>query len=383
MREIVGKEHFRETLTLEEYQKLSTQAEAIDFLRFWLHSIRLHAPEAPVLMIGTFLDQVTQLREVDRVLREHVGATSHEHLVQPSKGGHLFFAIDNSSNDKNRAVELRTAIASVASEQRYVREQVPLAWLKLHEDMLQSGEPFMLYDEVVERAAEYGRDRADVDAMLEYFHGLGVVVHLRGSETLESVVVIDAEWLLKKLARVIADDLHAQSLFYDRDLKSAGLLPAYERLRKDMIATRSLLEWLWADQEVDYLLQFMEANMLLCPWRFDEHRDEDEYLVSGLLSDSSKHIDTRDFEPGLTCELDFSEFFLPNGVFHRLVAQCAAYASQPEISGDDEPMLPALDSKQAMLSFGVNDFMFTVDGDVVRICIDAAAERPAMVIKLL
>ncbi|GBG26751.1 Leucine-rich repeat serine/threonine-protein kinase 1 [Hondaea fermentalgiana] len=392
MREIIGKEQFKDGLSPDEYAKLATQDEAIEFLRFWLNSIKLHAPRSPVLLVGTHKDEVHDLHAVQSVLGNRKVINIHGTLVRPP--GSSFFAINNRSPDPHRAAALRAAIAKTAAAQSYVHEQVPLAWLKIHEDLLQSDTPFVTFENVVARGAAYGQSRAAIEKMLAYFHGLGVVVHLGGSEVLKRVVVIDPQWLLDKLARVIADDMHAQSLYRDEGLLAAELMPAFERMHDHAIASRRLLEWLWEDQEVDYLLGFMDANMLLCPWHFDDEDEDkedddddgkktDAYLISGLLSDAVEDVKTEHFEPGLSCELDFSGFFLPNGVFHRLIAQCAKYAVRPEVTGDDEPMKPALGRRQAMLSFGINDFLLTVDGDVVRICVDKNAERPAMVIKVL
>ncbi|GBG24321.1 Leucine-rich repeat serine/threonine-protein kinase 2 [Hondaea fermentalgiana] len=381
MREIIGKSEFETKLKPEDLELLASREDAIGNLRFWLNSIKLHAPNAPILLVGTYLDQVKDLLKVERHLAAHKICAPGTLVIPPN--GLRFFPVDNSSVDPERAAELRRAIVSTAAAQPYVSERVPLAWLKIYEELVASSEPYWLYSDLIQRASSHGQSRNETDDLVAYFHGLGVVVHLRTSPALERIVVLDPQWLLDKLSCVIADDLHAEKMFYDPQLRASGHIEAYERMRSSSIASHSILEWLWRKQEVTFLRDFMIANMLLSEWRFDEDAEEDEFLVTGLLSGMTEPLETPHFEPGLSCILSFDKFFLPNGVFHRLVAQCAEYASRDDVAGDDEPMTPRQNNAQAIMSFGANDFLLTVRGNVIHICIDKRAVQPALVIKLL
>ncbi|GBG34516.1 Leucine-rich repeat serine/threonine-protein kinase 1 [Hondaea fermentalgiana] len=384
MRELVGADKFKTDLRPEEYARLGTQDESIDFLRFWLNSIKLHAPGAPVLLVGTHKDKVQDVHAVDCVLRKAEIVSSDCRLVKPNDGL-LFFAVDNCSAEGDRASALREAVVSTAVTQAYIHDKVSLAWLKIREDLIKSGKPFVSMEEVVSMGIGYGRTREDVGNMLAYFHELGVVVHLRGSPTLERVVVMDPQWLLNKLARVVADDLHAAKILWDERLGKSGLLQVYKTMRKEAIAPKPLLAWLWDEDEVKYLIEFMEANMLLCPWRFDADSSKEEYLVSALLSVTDQAVDTTRFERGLTCELDFSEFYLPDGIFYRLVAQCAVFATRPEVVEPGlSPRKPKLGTRLAAIYFGLNLFLLEViKDDVIRLTVSAKAPRPALVIKVL
>ncbi|GBG31958.1 Ras-related C3 botulinum toxin substrate 1 [Hondaea fermentalgiana] len=365
---------------MRELAALSSRPKALANLRFWLNSIKLHAPEAPILIVGTHFDKVhAGVFQAEGFIQEALPLAESYPQVVRSGPGRYIHAIDNMSASPDRAEALRTAIAGIAVTQDYVLQQVPLAWLKVHEDLLHMNEPYIFYDQVVEIATAYGRSRRDADAMLAYFNGLGVVVHLTSSETLSRVVVVDPQWLLDKLSRVIADDVHASRISASVELQEAGIVDAFQRLRQEAVATRSLLEFLWHGEEVDYLVAFMDANLLLCNWNFAPDAEEDEYLVSGLLSTSIPDVEVDDFEPGLSCILDFSVSSLPNGVFHRLVAQCIAYGSRPEVLGDAEPVAPKLDRTKALLAFGPNEFLIRADGDVLEVSISQNAERPAMV----
>ncbi|GBG16105.1 Leucine-rich repeat serine/threonine-protein kinase 1, partial [Hondaea fermentalgiana] len=58
MREVLGKERFKEKIDKIEYAKLASQEDSLETLRFWIDSIRLHAPGANIAIVGTYLDQV-------------------------------------------------------------------------------------------------------------------------------------------------------------------------------------------------------------------------------------------------------------------------------------------------------------------------------------
>jgi len=119
----------------------------------------------------------------------------------------------------------------------------------------------------------------------------------------------------------------------------------------------------------------MAENMLLSAWSLGE---EEAYLVASVAR-SQRSIETSRFIAGLVVELDFSEFYLPDGVFQRLIAQCASLASEM----DDESMEPQLSRSIAMLSLGFNVILMEVRDEFIRISVDEEAETPARIIQLL
>lgn len=367
---------------MAELKSPDGQGEAIRTLKFWLKSIRLHAPYAPIALIGTHLDQIDKadLSVISSIIRNKVQIVEYPQCMTGPKG-RPFFPINNSAPDKDQIAELRKRIVNVALDQVYVREQVPLAWLKIYEDLMQCKKQYVLSSDVAYIAWQYGQKPGQVSEMLRYFHEAGVVVYLEASEELQHIVVIDPQWLLDKLARVIADDAHVESIYETGELVEAGLEAEFVEMRRKAIATRRLLEFLWNDEEVDYLIAFMRENMLLSTWDFNPR--ETTYLISGLISDMMEPIDTSRFTAGCVCELDFSSTFLPTGVFQRLVAQCAHYSTRPEVRGDWPLTTPKVGRDSARMAFGQNNFVIEVIDNRIRFRIHERATAPAMVIKFL
>jgi hypothetical protein len=73
---------------MEALLRPQSRAESLEYLRFWLNSIRLHAPDGRVLLVGTRADVVKQHTEVDDVLLNEAGVSRFSGVI---KGESLCF----------------------------------------------------------------------------------------------------------------------------------------------------------------------------------------------------------------------------------------------------------------------------------------------------
>ncbi|GBG16351.1 Leucine-rich repeat serine/threonine-protein kinase 1, partial [Hondaea fermentalgiana] len=126
MRELLGKEHFEDILEEEEVEKLDSQEEALETLCFWIDSIRLHAPNVKIAIVGTYLDEVPSLeqhKEIDQILRTKVLNKKHGGLSTvignttgkgKKKTTLYFFPIDNMDRQDadERVSRLRVALSA-------------------------------------------------------------------------------------------------------------------------------------------------------------------------------------------------------------------------------------------------------------------------------
>ncbi|GBG29557.1 Hypothetical Protein FCC1311_057782 [Hondaea fermentalgiana] len=205
---------------------------------------------------------------------------------------------------------------------------------------------------------------------------------------MSSAVVLNPQWLLDKLARVIADEIHVKDILYDERLSDLELEDDFALLRHKGIGSRALLGFLWDDEEVEYLVEFMRGAMLLSNWNFPEdaftsgRQGEPLYLVSSLLKNSTDAdlvAEIADMDPGLTCVLDFTKFFLPDGVFARLLSLCAQYSGNfGAIS-----RAPQLAGSQAIVHFGLSVFALEQTQDKIWIRVERDSEKPANTLKTL
>ncbi|GBG35183.1 Ras-related protein Rab-27A, partial [Hondaea fermentalgiana] len=367
---------------------LTKEDQAVEYLSFWLNSIKLHASNAPIILVGTHYDEASvDVNEVEDILVENLSVDANENIVPNSAKSLSFFPIDNMSRAPGHASELRAAVEASASSLEAVSRKISLRWLKVLDDLLKLDRDFVPFDTAQELATKYHAGD-QTDELLSFFHELGMLVHLRATDTLHDKVVLNPQWLLDKLSRVIADKIHVKQMRYDRELQNAGLKKDFAVLRKRGIATLSLLRFLWNDEEVDYLREFMHETMLMSDWAFPEEvltrgrQDETLFLVSSLLKNSTDHKleqDIASIQSGLTCVLDFSEFFLPDGVFARLLSLCAKH------SGDLSTRwgAPRLAGHQAVIRFDLSTFALEEKENQIRLIMVPGTEAPASTIKTL
>ncbi|GBG24034.1 Leucine-rich repeat serine/threonine-protein kinase 2 [Hondaea fermentalgiana] len=320
MREVLGKERFREKLDEKEYAKLALQEDSLETLRFWIDSIRLHAPDASIILVGTHLDQVAgseEHEEIEDTLETKVldrrGVESLE--IRNYKAHLCFFPIDNTHRDfkDNCILSLRESLLKAAADKDFVQKKVPLRWSYCLEKLLLQDKDYLSLNAVEELAITNCHvSKEDVSKMLEYMHELGVLVHLTTGQhdVLRQIVVIRPQWLLENLSR-------------------RG------------VASRELLEWLWQWEPVDYLVELMHAMLLACPspWidDIDEEGDfvdeEGALLIPSLLQpvkDSVREEALKGLKgPRALAFVSFK--ILPKGVFQRFIT--SLIQSLPDLVG--------------------------------------------------
>jgi hypothetical protein len=174
---------------------------------------------------------------------------------------------------------------------------------------------------------------------------------------------VEPQWLVNAIARVI----HQRSLHVVRSevraRRIANVESHYVRFMKEGIASSELLNCFWQDfgaERFPFLIDLLKATMLMAEWK--EVDGSIKYVVPSVVSTSvsvrdgylepittEAEDDEADVIPDTSAALaafDFSEFFLPDGLFQRLVAQCV---SESLSSSRRRPMIG---TTAALLWFG-------------------------------
>mmetsp|Transcript_29010 Transcript_29010/g.35825 ORF Transcript_29010/g.35825 Transcript_29010/m.35825 type:complete len:336 (-) Transcript_29010:94-1101(-) len=189
------------------------------------------------------------------------------------------------------------------------------------------------------------------ETALALFHERGLLIHLTSTAILKDIVVIKPQWLVDALGKVICDG----NLHIDKDqFKHVGLEEDLKATFEKGLASRDFLEYVWKGEceleQVDFFLDLMERTMLLSRWNFSEN---ELYLIPSLLTDHS-FVEKENFK-GPRCVIDFSNSFLPNGVFQRLLCLCVAHSIRVKANDDDAPnelvMEPSLHKRCATIEF--------------------------------
>ena len=351
------------TLVFDMREVLKNEDDAVEYLQFWLKSIALHAPSAPIVLVGTYRDVVgdSKWKPIDTVLRDRVNVVAEytEQLIPNGDNDLTFFPVDN-RND-NGLTDVQEAILVALTDKPFMQYPVPLSWISCLDELLhtETSTTGFLHLQEVEKIARKHRvkETSEVRLMLSFFHEIGSLFYFYRSKNLRDIVIVDTQWLVDALTCLIFDnDIHTSSIFSlpkslraDEEMfMNTGVLS--ERLRKE--------KWKNGAYPPDIqqkLLSLMEDMLLLCKWPWHE-RQGAVLVPSILLSERSLKTlaekqaveDVRKLK-GPSCEIDFGSSFLPDGLFQRLVCLCATFS---EIFSDESQDPPTVRGRAALIDFG-------------------------------
>eukprot|EP00511_Aplanochytrium_stocchinoi_P010334 CAMPEP_0204865848 /NCGR_PEP_ID=MMETSP1348-20121228/13985_1 /ASSEMBLY_ACC=CAM_ASM_000700 /TAXON_ID=215587 /ORGANISM="Aplanochytrium stocchinoi, Strain GSBS06" /LENGTH=897 /DNA_ID=CAMNT_0052017413 /DNA_START=111 /DNA_END=2804 /DNA_ORIENTATION=+ len=334
-------------LVFNMQELLNDGPKCLENLKFWLLSIRIHAQEAPVIIVGTFFDMISnqdQLILINDCLKSLVG-NDFSQVVRNQQNDSVFFALDNRTGSGIETI--RSMIERVTTHQKYVNRHVSVRWMHCLDAMLkQRNKSHLSLDEVKEIAmSKLVTSSDEFDEMMHMFHELGLLIHLKSTETLRNVVITNPQWLIDQITKVIRDPVVHKFDNFDSEITEREMASDVQNLTNNGIASRDLLEYLWRKQNVPFLLEIMRETLLLSDWNF-ENVSKNMYLVPSLNRD----VDNIGLSEvgickanGRKCLLDFSETFLPVGVFQRLVTLFVAFSGN--IGNSPEPSLGYRDCK--------------------------------------
>ena len=190
----------------------------LDMLLSWLvsvHSIRrpptdqnftetcklnLRCLPPPVLLVGTHADQVSvqQMDEAESQITSSMkGKTYQEHVLGP------FYRVDNTQSSNSPAVkDIQTRVQQLLSSGLNSTADLPVKWFNFEKAVkkLKAGEKlFMTHEEIGQVAKQecFVEDDKQLDAMLNYYNDLGLIVRL--SDT----VVLNTQWLINLFKKLI------------------------------------------------------------------------------------------------------------------------------------------------------------------------------------
>jgi GTPase SAR1 family protein len=206
----------------------STAPVSFQHLDYWLRSLQMHAPGAPVFLVGTRADAVPPEDRVvlsERINKRYFGKPffiSREDsgtIVWPDEdavhGQLVFFAVNNCESSSDPFIQsLQRQIEVTLANESYVKDRVPCSWLTVFDKLTQhakamgdgAARPIISRKEVRQHAIDSGITAEDadeqVDAMLKLFHELGQFIYFPDSE-LRDLVILDPQWLIDAVSRII------------------------------------------------------------------------------------------------------------------------------------------------------------------------------------
>ena len=344
--------------------------ESMRHISYWMRSVALHAPEAPIILVGTFADRISgsQLESINRTLHYSMEELMQTESLCSPQSGLKYMPISNKSR---RGVEdLQAFVAHVMRQQEFVYKRVSINWMRTLDVIIAHDYRFTTLDgfTVVANFCQI-KDAQEVQDMLSLFHELGVLLYFSASEALRSRVITDPQWLIDSIGKVIRDN---SSHKYDTSgLDELGLKRDMKDLFNLGIVSREVLDFLWEKDQVEYLIALMEHLLLMSRWKYDA--GDELYLLPPMIPakrrattfNMLKRKDNTARKRGqgskisinksTAAAIEFSFKFLPSGVFERMVCLCIGYTAD-SVKPSSKP--PGLAKGKAQVWFEENNSVY-------------------------
>ncbi|XP_064619612.1 uncharacterized protein LOC135483043 [Lineus longissimus] len=162
-------------------------------LDFWLSSISVHAPHAPILVVGSHLDQVQQFNVPTQQLQKRYPQIAGFHSISTLTGMGV--------------ADLQEKLFSVTMQEKYMGEDIPEVWFNFEKAVISEREistNIINYQRVEEIAFASGIfDELETSQAVQFLHDLGTVQHF-DNEFLKDQVVINPQWIVDVMASVVS-----------------------------------------------------------------------------------------------------------------------------------------------------------------------------------
>lgn len=315
-----------------------------DYLDFWLSSVyslsssedvceRASMSEGlptrlpPVFFVCTHADEPYCSRNSRELAREIYGFWRNkaywEHLYKN------FFVVDNTKSGSEQecpeVIRLRDELRTVVKELLQMKEEIPLKWLKYENALKRWSKRHRKWITLTE-AKEIASKDCNIDdefefqTLLNFLHDQRILIHFNGTPELERMVILDPQWLINVLKKVITVDRIEEM---DREVEHL-----WYKLQETGILDEHLLEHVWSSlddkrETRESLTAIMEKFSLICSWPSNSESTNKEYLVPSMLlsppADAVLELLADVRNPSLYVK--FTSGQVPPGLFCRLILQ--------------------------------------------------------------
>ena len=160
-------------------------------LDYWLDTIHVLAPDAPVLLVATHIDE----RAPDLNVQQYRSA--YPQIV-------AVLSVNNKEGDGIKA--LKIALARCAAALPLVGQPWPTAWVRVEQALLARPEHHIDADLYMDICTREGVQAEIAQGTLGgYLHDLGKVLYFRDDQILSNIVVLKPNWVTKAISLVLED----------------------------------------------------------------------------------------------------------------------------------------------------------------------------------
>lgn len=251
-------------------------------------STNAHASGSVFLVLGTFLDKIGRqsLVEKNKVLWSEFEEYIKKGVVKAYKEGEesiIYPVVTTDRGDEAQAIaeEIRSAI-----REHYIEASVPIRWFLFQHELKKAHDSTSIIakSEAVKIGASLGMDSEDVEAALQYYHDLTIILYF--PSVLPHVVFLHPQPLFNKLSDLISVSFTDTAVGLKK-MKTNRSIPdgSHVILKQEGKFNRKLLECLpegfTEDFTVAHFLSLMESLLIIAPV------DEGQYFIPCVLETCS------------------------------------------------------------------------------------------------
>jgi Leucine-rich repeat (LRR) protein/GTPase SAR1 family protein len=161
-------------------------------LDYWLSTIRALAPDVPVLLVTTHIDERAPDLNIPQYRKDYSQIVEVLHV----------------SNKTNAGInELKQHIARHAAQLPLMGQPWPQSWIKIEQKLVSNSAHHISAGTYIRLCAGYGVQATLAQGTLgSYLHDLGKILYFRDDPILSGLVILKPNWVTKAISLVLEDE---------------------------------------------------------------------------------------------------------------------------------------------------------------------------------
>ncbi|KAM3110764.1 leucine-rich repeat domain-containing protein [Phormidesmis sp. 146-33] len=195
-------------------------------LIYWLKTIRANAPDSPILLVATHVEEG---RDADLPLSE---------LQQQFPK--IIGQCEISNRDRTGFEHLRQTITTAAAQLPLMGERWPFTWLNAANAIRAVNQKYTTPQKLWKLMTHHQVEAFSQQVLVRWLHELGDILFFQDNDDLNDFVIFKPQWVTEHISRVLESD---------------------EVIRRNGIFTRPCMDQLWKDLDApirDHFLRLME-----------------------------------------------------------------------------------------------------------------------------
>ncbi len=154
----------------------------------WLDTVKALAPESPIIIVATCMDQAGPKRPINKIRETYYNVVD-------------YCMISNKTN--SGIAELRQRIQDTASELPLMGETWPAEWLEAAEEIRNIRDKYITIEILYKILASHNVSGPNSRVLIQWLHELGDILYFSNDETLEDIVILKPQWVSEYIGRVL------------------------------------------------------------------------------------------------------------------------------------------------------------------------------------